>query len=355
MDTVQADANHPRPGLEPGRAGLLLLALAAVLAVLSVLTVLLPHDPYIRYQQLKNTIQFRSQWIYERIALDPTPIHVAIVGNSRMGAGVSAPQLQTRLQALTGQNVQVANVSLPQEGRNVHYAVAKRLMETQPELKTIVFSVVEEMPRRGHPAFRNLADAGDVVKAPILINFAYAEDVSILPYRQMSLWAQTLAPGLFGVTRTLSPDYAGAGFDPTKTFTLPDGRVVERDAVVPEEYLRAGAEREILSQTPQVLPPAFVEYEYAPERAYTRQVAELARRHGVRVVFLHLPIYSDTRSVSAAGFYTAYGPILWPNFLAGESTYFSDYGHLNRHGSAQATAWLADQLVSMKLAGEQAR
>src|SRR5688572_5686437 len=143
MDTVQADANHPLPGLEPGRAGLLLLVLAAVFTLLSVLTVALPHDPYIRYQQLRNTIQFRSQWIYERIELDPTPIHVAIVGNSRMGAGVSAPQLQELLQAKTGQNIQTANVSLPQEGRNVHYAVAKRLIETRPELKTIVFSVVE--------------------------------------------------------------------------------------------------------------------------------------------------------------------------------------------------------------------
>lgn len=355
MDTVQADANHVRPGLEPGRAGLLLLALAAVFVLLSVLTALLPHDPYIRYQQLRDTIQFRSQWIYERIELDRTPIHVAIVGNSRMGAGVSAPQLQARLQALTGQNIQVANVSLPQEGRNVHYAVAKRLIEAHPELKTIVVSVVEEMPRRGHPAFRNLADVGDVVSAPILINRSYADDVAILPYRQMSLWAQTMAPQLFGVTRTRSPDYAGPGFDTTKTFELPDGRIVERDAIVPEDYLRATAEREILSQSPQVLPDALADYEFAVERAFTRRLGDLARRHGVRIVFLQLPIYSDTRSVGNAAFYESFGPILSANALSGEPTYFADYGHLNRYGSAKASAWLADELVSKNLAGAPAR
>lgn len=92
-------------------------------------TVLLPHDPYIRYQQLAKTIQFPAVWGYERIAFDPTPVDVAIVGNSRLQASVSAPQLSQELTQKLGRPVNVANFSMPQEGRNAHYVIVRNLLE----------------------------------------------------------------------------------------------------------------------------------------------------------------------------------------------------------------------------------
>jgi len=64
------------------------------------------------------------------------------------------------------------------------------------------------------------------------------------PYRQISLFVQTLAPGPFGVTRSLAPGYLGPDYDTTKSFTLPDGRTVDRDHIVPEDMLTATANRE---------------------------------------------------------------------------------------------------------------
>ncbi|MEM9311375.1 MAG: hypothetical protein AAGA34_07995, partial [Pseudomonadota bacterium] len=54
------------------------------------LSLFLPHDRYTRYQQLGDTLHFRSIWAYERIVYDPAPIDIAILGNSRLRAGVSA-------------------------------------------------------------------------------------------------------------------------------------------------------------------------------------------------------------------------------------------------------------------------
>lgn len=349
MDTIDTSVNRPLPGLDPKSAGVMLAIMGVVCAILSVASVLLPHDAYIRYQQLRNTIQFRSQWIYERIELDDTPINVAIIGNSRMEAGVSGPKLQAHLRAMTGTAVNVANLSLPQEGRNIHYVVAKRLLEARPELRLMVISVVEEMPRLGHPAFRNLGDAADVAGAPMLLNLSYFEDLAFLPYRQISLWAQSQAPKLFGVTRTLSDSYPGSSLDTTKTFILPGGQVVSREEIVSEKALMAGTQRTLRGQTPRVLPASLADYEYAMERTYTHRICKLAQSHGVEIVFLHLPIFGDYRPVGDQAFYTQCGQILRADFLAKESTYFADYGHLNRFGSAEASIWLAQRLVSMNL------
>lgn len=342
-----AEADFDEAALGPRRAGPLLLAMAAVFVGLVALALSLPHDPYIRFQQLRDTLQFRAQWVYERITFDPAPINVAIIGNSRAAAAVSGPKLQAFLEARTDKSVGVANLAVPQEGRNMHFVVAKRLLETRPEVRTIVLSVIEEMPRTGHPAFRDLGDAIDVVRAPVFINLQYANDAAILPYRQMSLFVQSLKPDWFGATHELAKGYEGASLDTTKSYYLPDGRLVDRDAIVAEPELAAKARQVIRSGTSQILPASYADYEFAIERTYTREIARMARERGVKLVFLKLPIYSDKRVVGEPGFYTPLGPILSPAFLASDATNYSDYGHLNRRGSSRATAWLGARLVEI--------
>jgi len=328
-----------------GRPSALIAVMLSVAAALCAAVSLLPHDAYIRFQQLRDTIQFHAQWNYERIELDPTPIDVAIVGNSRLEAGVSAPDLQALLRSQGASGVNVANLSMPQEGRNIHYVIAKRLVERHPELKTLVVSVVEQRPRTGHPAFRYLADAKDVANAPVLLNLDYPDDLATLPYRQMSLWAQTLAPAAFGDTRTLSPSYEGPGRDTTLTFTLPDGRIVDRDRIVPLAKISSDATAAIRGGTRQLLPASLADREYAIERDYTRRIGELARARGVRLIFLRLPIFSDSRPVADAAFYRQYGQILSADFLSADHTLYSDYGHLNRRGARLLAPWLANELA----------
>ncbi len=325
-------------------SGLIVLLLVAA-AALCALVSLLPHNPYIRFQQLRDTIQFHAQWIYERIELDPTPIDMAIVGNSRLEAGVSAPELQAMLRAQGRPDLHVANLSMPQEGRNIHYVIVKRLLEKHPEVKTLIVSVVEQQPRTGHPAFRYLADADDVVGAPMFVNVDYANDLATLPYRQMSLWAQSQAPKAFGDTAALSRAYEGTDRDTTLTFTLPDGRVVDRDRIVALPKITADAEAAINGGRGQLLPASLVDAEYAVERTYTRRIAALAKAHGVRLIFLRLPVYSDTRPVADEPFYRQFGNVWAADFLSTDYTLYSDYGHLNRRGVKVLTPWLAAQLA----------
>jgi hypothetical protein len=323
----------------------LFLAIAATFAAMFALAVALPHDPYIRYQQLSKTLQFRSQWIYERTALDKTPIDIAIVGNSRLAAGISGPQIQAILGKDTGRPIHVANLSMPQEGRNMHYAIVKRLLEDHPEVRLIILSAIEQMPREGHPAFRDLADASDVLGAPKLINPGYAGDVSVLPYRQISLFAQSLAPRLFGDRVTLDrAAYPGTDFDSTKTFRLPDGQLIDRDSIPDPVKLAASADARLRSPTPRLLPEHFADYEFAIERTYTRKIAELARTHGVKLMFVALPIYSDTSPVRDAAFYEQFGPVFRPDFVDGDFRLYSDYAHVNVRGTRLVSAWVAKQI-----------
>lgn len=332
---------------------LLFAVIAATFVALFAVTVLLPHDPYVRYQQLAKTIQFRSQWVYERTALDKTPIDVAIVGNSRLGAGISSPQLRDALGRELGHPVHVANLSMPQEGRNIHFAIVKRLLEDHPEVKLIVLSAIEQMPRGGHPAFRDLADAKDVVAAPKLLNLDYANDIAVIPYRQISLFVQSLAPALFGHRTKLDPkSYGGSDFDTTTTFRLPDGKIVERDQIVDEATLAATAGARTRETRPPMLPKSLSSYEFVIEHHYTDEIARMARAKGVSIVFTYLPIYRNPKPASDVDYYQKIGPVLEPSFVAGDYRLYSDYAHLNVHGTRQVTEWLAKQIADLEKRGQ---
>lgn len=327
-----------------------LLALAFVAFNAAVLA--LPHDPYIRYQQLLPTIQFRSVWGYERTVFDKTPIDIAIIGNSRLEAGVSAPALSAQLAERLGHPVRVANLSMPQEGRNTHFVIAKRLLEHHPEVKLIILSAIEQMPREGHPAFRNIADTGDVLRAPVIFNTAYFSDLAYLPWRQLSLFVRTRFPRFFGDRSFADSDYVGDGYDSTTSFTTPTGNYVDRDSIVPERELRAPADRRAASITPPLLPAALASREFAIDTSYTEQIVALARRNGTKVAFLYLPIFAHPMPVQQQGYYTGLGPLLPALHLSSHPDWYSDYGHLNRRGSAALSRWLGDRLVEQGLAGK---
>ncbi|WP_150124990.1 hypothetical protein [Tsuneonella mangrovi] len=336
---------------ETRRAAWPLLGLfALVFAALFAATFALPHDRYIRYQQLLPTLQFRTVWGYERIAFDKIPIDIAIVGNSRLQAGVRAPLLQAKLGKALGRPVHVANLSLPQEGDDAHYVIVKQLLRDHPEVKLIVLSAIGQMPREAHPAFRDMADARDIAAAPVLINSAYFTNLAAVPYRQMALFVQTLFPHAFGDrVRFDRAHYAGTDFDTTRSFASPTGRYVDRDAVHTAAELRPGADARMNSIAPPLLPPSLADYEFAIERTYTPRIARLAKANGTKVVFLYTPVFAHAVPVKGANFYRRFGPLLQADFLAQDPRNYSDYAHSNRIGSARLTGWLAGQIVDRRL------
>lgn len=336
-----------RPSAEPAeRPWLQIGVLLSVFFALCAATVLLPHDEHIRYRQLLPTIQFQTHWGYQRTNLSDTPIDIALVGNSRLQAAISAPALSRTLSDRSGTPLEVANLAIPQEGRNAHFVVAKRLLESRPETRLLVLSVIEQMPRDGHPAFSQIADAHDVIAAPRVFNRDYLADLAHLPFRQISLFTQSTFPAAFGHPEAADLDgYWGDGFDTTASFTTPTGNYVDRDLARTEAEIGPSAAARIQTITPPLLPNSLADYEFAVERQYVREIAALAEANGTRILFLYLPIYGHPMPVHGRDFYSDYGEILDAGFLASEPGFYSDYGHFGREGSSVATSWLAEQLV----------
>jgi len=92
---------------------------------------------------------------------------------------------------------------------------------------------------------------------------------------------------------------------------------------------------------PPILPASLRDVEFGDERHYIREIAELARAKGTRLVFLHLPFYSDSDAIQEEPFYQEFGDVIDAAFLASHPEWYADYGHLTAHGAGILTAWLA--------------
>lgn len=323
-----------------------LTAIGAVALVAAAAAAALPDDPYMRYATLDHTIQNRIRWIYERIHFDPTPIDIAIIGPSRSGAAVSSPRLEADLRA-SGHPWHTVNFSLPENGRDLNWVILQELLKTKhPRL--IVVGVIEKPSRFGHPAYKYVAPAADVVDPAYFGNLNYLANLIYLPYRQLRLTAARLAPGLFNLPTRFDPArYAGSNDDTTVTFRAGDGTLVQREAVVPRDALLAGKARYERGVRPPLLGRGLADVEFGDDRAYVARLARLAHDHGVRIAFLFLPYYTGPDDVQERQVYERYGPVLDAHFVASHDAWFSDVAHLNHAGAIVLTDWLAPQLPAL--------
>lgn len=345
MTSPSAHTNERQAHADLHRPWLMLALVVLSFLGLSFATLLLPHDPYVRYQQLSPTLHFRTVWSYERLAFDDTPIDIAIIGNSRLQSGIAAPVLQQRLRERIGQDVHVANLSMPQEGRNAHYVMAQQLFKHHPEVKLVLLSAIEAMPRESHPAFRNIAEAPTVVTAPILINKTYLDDLAFVPFRQISLTVQSLFPSAFGIRKFRQQDYFGTNFDTTRSFVSPTAGFVDMNRTNTVQDLRPAARARVQSITPQILPDALAPAEFAIERRYTAAIANLAMANGSAIGFVYLPIFENVAPLAQEQYYSALGPVLTADCVADQAAMYSDYGHLNTSGAHRLSRMMGDALV----------
>jgi hypothetical protein len=326
------------------RAWILLGQVALCFLFYCVLSYFLPHDRYIRYQQFADSDLFRSRWVYERIHYDKTPIDVAIVGSSRLETSVSAPILEKELSEKLGRPIHVANLAIPQEGRNLHFLVARELVENHPEARIILLSVVENADL-SHPAFRYLADPIDLLRAPLLLSHYYFLDAAFLPYRQMSYFIQTSFPGWFGVSRTFRIDYAGTDFDTTYSFYLPSGKLVDRYHVMPQDKLEAGFRRIVGGLGGAWHQPSrWHAFNNPLEGEYTERLVQVAQNHDVETIFVRLPFYKSPPHMYDETFYRGLGPLLDAEGLTSDPRYFGDEGHFNRYGTNLVSPWLKEAI-----------
>ncbi|HWE99405.1 MAG TPA: hypothetical protein VG248_06390 [Caulobacteraceae bacterium] len=306
---------------------------------------LLPDNPYQRWQLLDGTIHANARWFYERAHFDPRPIDVVFVGPSRVEMGVDAPRLEQDLAKL-GRPAHVMNAALPQEGRNLNDVIVREILSAKTP-RLIVIGVTEKPSRFGHPAYKYIAPADQVLDPGYFPDFDWASDVAYLPYRQLRLFVSQLLPGGTGLDRQFDPrKYAGESVETTGSLLMADGRFKDADHPGSPSIVRAAASRFAASMHPPLLHGRVARWEFADERANIADIARLARSRGVRIAFLYLPYFNARPQIQEAPFYSRFGPIWRPDFLADDIGLYYDYGHLDRTGAARLTDWLAPQVAA---------
>jgi hypothetical protein len=330
-------------GMRLVNSGRAVVAILLVALGLSAAACLLPDDPYQRWQLLNGTIHANARWIYERTHFDPRPIDVAFIGPSRTEMGVNAPRLERDL-AARGLDEHVINASLPQEGRNIEDVIVREILSAKhPRL--IVLGVTEKPSRFGHPAFKFIAPAWRVVDPGYLTDFHYFSDLVYLPYRQMRLFAARFFPSDSLSTRFDPARYRGESVQTTGSRMLGDGHFQDGDHPGDPVEVSQRAMQFAASMHPPLFHGRVEGIEFGDERANLRDIAALARAHGVKIALLYLPYYDARPHITEQAFYRGLGPIWAPDFLASRVSLYFDYGHLDKEGSDLLTDWLAGRVA----------
>jgi hypothetical protein len=312
--------------------------------------VALPDNRYIRFQQLNDGQLYRSQWLYERLHFDATPIDIAIVGTSRTKFAISAPLLEQTLGQDGAPGLQVANLSHLEAGYDLMYAITKELFATKHP-KILLVNVVEQADRFGHPAFKNLADRDDVYDNPLFINRDYFTDALFLAYRQLKLWVIGRDPGFFGYTTTFDPaTYAGSALDTTGSEQFPDGTSIDTESPHAEQEIERLARNYWSGLHRPLLPPSLREREFAVSRASIRKIVALARRNDCALYFYYVPMFRGPEKPLDYDFYESL--VGADHIMLAEATregyqYYWDGRHVNRTGAELLTRALGARLAPL--------
>lgn len=322
----------------------------AAVATLVAMT-LLPHDPYVRWQNLRVEAYARLGWIYERVHADPTPVDVAFVGTSHTLNGIDGALVARTMGELgarlpEGRCPTVTNFAMPNYGRSLHWLVARELLETRP-VKLLVLEVFENESRKPHPQFVQVASARDILGAPMLINLNWLNDIVRLPYRQASLAVESLAPEQFGLKSRWDPsDYDGSTVDNTRVVNVGGQALTPyRGRSVPAAELDAEAARIAESKNLSMLGDRFHELEFRFPYGYLRQILELADKKGVKVVLLYLPAYGQPAKPYDMKPYAG-REMIDVNAVLADKTIWDDFNHVNAEGARRVSDRVGHLLAS---------
>jgi hypothetical protein len=331
------------PTLRGGRIAASIVGLALVMAAAACL---LPDDPYQRWQSLHGTVYDQTRWIYERCHFDPTPIDVAILDTSRTRQGVSAPRLERDL-AQAGDPLHVVNFSVVSAGRGADYAILRELLrDKHPRL--VIFGIAEGANRDVQPAYRHIASASTIATALAWRTNGWLSDLAWLPYRQLILFADRLAPGVAGLpVRFDAARYAGSSVETTGAMPIEGTR---------QELMRTpAAQADLAAQSQEYTQrqrrvggrfAALAKLRTLDNRAYAKLLVDTARAHGAQVAFLYMPYYEGPATPKDGRVYAGLGPIWSASFIIDQARVWSSAVHVTADGARQVTDWLAPHVAA---------
>lgn len=322
----------------------------ATMAASLVAMAAIPHDPFVRWQAMRTEAYARLGWVYERVHGDPTPTDVVLVGTSHTMNGLDGLAIARRIaadgvRAPDGRCLTVTNLAIPSYGRNMHWAVVRELLRVRRP-RAIVLEVFENETRKAHPLFSHVAETEDLLGAPKLLNQNYVADLIRLPYRQLKLGVETLAPREFGLKPRFDPaDYDGSTVDNTRVVNV-GGRALSPPMTRPMDpaKLEAAAKANRDNKNLHMLPESLERFEYAVPRHYLSGILEMADKANVPVYFLYLPGYGlppqpfDMRPYQGR-------PMLTVNDLLARRDFWQDPAHLNTQGAAAVSQRVGDLIA----------
>jgi len=336
-----------------------LIGLGALATILTLVGMtLLPNTPYVRWQSVRTEAFARLGWMYERVHYDKTPLDVAFIGTSHSLNGIDAAVVAQGLAAAGLRDAQgrcptATNLAIPAYGRNLHWVIAREALENR-KIDLLVVEVFENETRKAHPVFAQVATAKDVVTAPALINVGYPMDVARLPFRQLMLSLKSAAPSAYGLKSRFDPaDYDGSTVDNTRVVNVAGAELTpSRDITMPADELEKVAAGNNAAKDLNMLPKRLERFEYAVPNRYVREILDLAKAKGVRVVFLYLPGYGKPQRPYDVRLYDGHGDMIFPAAdLIRDDSLWLDADHLNIEGahrlSTRLPAMLAPELQAV--------
>lgn len=307
----------------------------------------LPHDRYHRFQAHELEGTRKADWIYERLHFDPTPVDVALIGTSRIAGGLSGPQIERAFCDRTGRRVHVANLAIPEAGRNMDYLLVKELLRTKaPAL--IVLQLTESESRLPHPGFLTLADARDILTAPLLINLDWPDTITALPGRQLSMAIATWR-GRPAVRESFDPAaYRGPHMDRTVAIERSDGSLVRRDIRRSREDMERASARRLRWRSPTYfLPGPLRPLEYRFSRVYLGRVEAMAAAAGADLLYAAMPGYGFPPGLPdhIAALAGDHPVVPLTADLVDDHRFWVDVNHVNTDGARRISARLAEHLA----------
>jgi hypothetical protein len=302
------------------------------LGVLSIASVL-PHATYLRYQALTVGSYSKATWIYERATYDKTPIDIAFIGTSHTLNAVDSVTVENSINNKNNSFKHVVNFAIPHFGRDMHKLIIKLLIEKKaPEV--ILIEIRESEERDQHPATHYLADASELLNAPLLVNLRYFGNLMRLPLRQSSLFLKTSFPEFFGANANFKADnYAGTHLNFTTEFT--NGKI--RDNVHNKSDLEKYSEQWNQENAFKLnRDNEFKNFIYFNANWLNLKSAiELAKSNGIKVYFTYLPNYGASPKPIDALVYENIAPILYvkDDSVLHDPKHWYDLGHLNGTGA----------------------
>lgn len=284
----------------------------------------LPYSLKFGFHFNKN-VDCNTSWIYYRLFENTKPIDVAFIGTSHTGCGVNDSLIEKKVDRLS-----VANLAYCTKGRNIHYLVAKQLIETKKP-KIIFLEVMEYETVASHKDFPLIANNKALINSFSVHNLDFYSDlVSGIKYRFYFNRNE-----LQNSNKYTAPVNSKEDFNYTPFHFTADSLFLAKSFANNQKKYKQQSESSLTT----------INYSF-PE-SYAKNIAELAKSNGIKIYFLYLPSLGniDQRPLNIK-FYESLGEVLIPpKSIYYDKSKWVDGEHFNYEGSKVLSNWLADVIT----------